>query len=243
MPKRPPILKLRSLTKSFGNFNAVDGIDLDIAEGEFFTIVGPSGSGKTTLIRMLAGMEQADERRHHPARQAHQRSARQQAPDLHGVPVAGAVPASHRRREHRVPAQDQGRRSRRRARSARLPCSTSCACRRTTTARPCPTARAASASASRLARALAFDPEILFFDEPLVGHRLQTAQDAREGAEGHPPRDRQDLRLHHPSARRGDGDVGPHRRHARRASSSRSARRMRSIRRPRTSSSPNSWAT
>ncbi len=59
MSKRPPILQLKSLTKSFGSFNAVDGIDLDIAEGEFFTIVGPSGSGKTTLIRMLAGMEQA----------------------------------------------------------------------------------------------------------------------------------------------------------------------------------------
>jgi spermidine/putrescine transport system ATP-binding protein len=59
MSKRPPILQLKSLTKSFGTFNAVDGIDLDIAEGEFFTIVGPSGSGKTTLIRMLAGMEQA----------------------------------------------------------------------------------------------------------------------------------------------------------------------------------------
>jgi ABC-type nitrate/sulfonate/bicarbonate transport system ATPase subunit len=59
MSKRAPILQLKSLTKSFGTFNAVDGIDLDIAEGEFFTIVGPSGSGKTTLIRMLAGMEQA----------------------------------------------------------------------------------------------------------------------------------------------------------------------------------------
>ena len=57
MSKRAPILQLKSLTKSFGTFNAVDGIDLDIAEGEFFTIVGPSGSGKTTLIRMLAGME------------------------------------------------------------------------------------------------------------------------------------------------------------------------------------------
>jgi spermidine/putrescine transport system ATP-binding protein len=59
MSKRPPILQLKSLSKSFGTFNAVDGIDLDFAEGEFFTIVGPSGSGKTTLIRMLAGMEQA----------------------------------------------------------------------------------------------------------------------------------------------------------------------------------------
>ncbi len=54
---RSPILELRSLTKRFGELAAVDAIDLDILEGEFFTIVGPSGSGKTTLLRMLAGME------------------------------------------------------------------------------------------------------------------------------------------------------------------------------------------
>jgi spermidine/putrescine transport system ATP-binding protein len=58
MPARPTILQLKSVTKTFGKLNAVDGIDLDIADGEFFTIVGPSGSGKTTMIRMLAGMEQ-----------------------------------------------------------------------------------------------------------------------------------------------------------------------------------------
>jgi len=50
-------LQLCGVTKSFGGFRAVDGIDLAIGEGEFFTIVGPSGSGKTTLLRMLAGME------------------------------------------------------------------------------------------------------------------------------------------------------------------------------------------
>ncbi|MGH6930957.1 MAG: ATP-binding cassette domain-containing protein, partial [Dongiaceae bacterium] len=50
-------LQLRGLTKAFGGFTAVAGIDLDVSEGEFFTIVGPSGSGKTTLLRMLAGME------------------------------------------------------------------------------------------------------------------------------------------------------------------------------------------
>jgi spermidine/putrescine transport system ATP-binding protein len=54
-----PILSLRGLRKTFGELQAVDGIDLDIAEGEFVTIVGPSGSGKTTLLRMLAGMEAA----------------------------------------------------------------------------------------------------------------------------------------------------------------------------------------
>ncbi len=52
------ILELRGIRKDFGALAAVDGIDLAIAEGEFFTIVGPSGSGKTTLLRMLAGMEQ-----------------------------------------------------------------------------------------------------------------------------------------------------------------------------------------
>jgi spermidine/putrescine transport system ATP-binding protein len=51
------ILSLRRLTKVFAGHAAVDAIDLDIYEGELFTIVGPSGSGKTTLLRMLAGME------------------------------------------------------------------------------------------------------------------------------------------------------------------------------------------
>ena len=55
--QRPVILALAKLRKEFGSFTAVDSIDLEIGEGEFFTIVGPSGSGKTTLIRMLAGME------------------------------------------------------------------------------------------------------------------------------------------------------------------------------------------
>ncbi|MER8827783.1 ABC transporter ATP-binding protein [Mesorhizobium sp. M0938] len=52
-----PVLQLVGIKKIFGDFAAVDGIDVDIREGEFVTIVGPSGSGKTTLLRMLAGME------------------------------------------------------------------------------------------------------------------------------------------------------------------------------------------
>ena len=56
-PGRPPILELRALSKRFGEVVAVDAVELDILEGEFFTVVGPSGSGKTTLLRMLAGME------------------------------------------------------------------------------------------------------------------------------------------------------------------------------------------
>ena len=50
-------VKLESLTKSFGGVVAVDGIDLDMPPGEFFTMVGPSGCGKTTTLRMIAGFE------------------------------------------------------------------------------------------------------------------------------------------------------------------------------------------
>ncbi len=55
------LLRLRGVTKRFGDFTALKAIDLDIQEGEFFTIVGPSGSGKSTLIRLLVGMEEVSE--------------------------------------------------------------------------------------------------------------------------------------------------------------------------------------
>jgi len=45
------IVSIRSLKRSFGDVRAVDGIDLDITEGEFLTLLGPSGSGKTTVLR------------------------------------------------------------------------------------------------------------------------------------------------------------------------------------------------
>ena len=48
---------LRSLVKHFGEVAAVDGIDLDIYDGEFITLLGPSGSGKTTVLRLIAGFE------------------------------------------------------------------------------------------------------------------------------------------------------------------------------------------
>jgi spermidine/putrescine transport system ATP-binding protein len=54
-----PSVELRSVTKRFGDFTAVDGIDLRISQGEFFTLLGPSGCGKTTTLRMIAGFEEA----------------------------------------------------------------------------------------------------------------------------------------------------------------------------------------
>lgn len=50
-------VSLRSVSKQFDDVVAVDALDLDVREGEFFSMLGPSGSGKTTVLRMIAGFE------------------------------------------------------------------------------------------------------------------------------------------------------------------------------------------
>jgi putative spermidine/putrescine transport system ATP-binding protein len=50
-------VRLAAVSKRFGDVVAVDGVDLDVFEGEFFSMLGPSGSGKTTCLRMIAGFE------------------------------------------------------------------------------------------------------------------------------------------------------------------------------------------
>jgi putative spermidine/putrescine transport system ATP-binding protein len=55
-----PAVRLRGLRKTYGEVVAVDGVDLEIREGEFFTLLGPSGSGKTTTLRLIAGFERPD---------------------------------------------------------------------------------------------------------------------------------------------------------------------------------------
>ncbi len=166
MSERPSILSLRALTKSFGTFNAVDGVDLDVAEGEFFTIVGPTGSGKTTLLRMLAGLER---------------------PSAGEIRIRGAVVndiAANRRPTclvfqslalfpHRsvgdnigfslkikgVPLEARKKRALDLMRLLRLP--------EHYYSRNVMTCSGGERQRVALARALAYDPEILFFDEPL----------------------------------------------------------------------------
>ncbi len=166
MTERSTILALRSLTKTFGTFNAVDGVDLDVAEGEFFTIVGPSGSGKTTLLRMLAGLER---------------------PSAGEIRIRGAVvndlPANRRPTclvfqslalfPHRsvgdnigfslkikgVPLEARKKRALELMRLLRLP--------EHYYSRNVMTCSGGERQRVALARALAYDPEILFFDEPL----------------------------------------------------------------------------
>jgi len=50
-----PYIQIENVTKKFGDFTAIDNLNLDIYKNEFFSLLGPSGCGKTTLLRMLAG--------------------------------------------------------------------------------------------------------------------------------------------------------------------------------------------
>jgi putative spermidine/putrescine transport system ATP-binding protein len=71
-----PAVRLEGVVKRFGEVTAVDGVDLEIADGEFFSMLGPSGSGKTSTLRMIAGFEEPTEGRIH----------------LHGNDVTGVPP-------------------------------------------------------------------------------------------------------------------------------------------------------
>ncbi|HND61642.1 MAG TPA: ATP-binding cassette domain-containing protein, partial [Opitutaceae bacterium] len=51
------MVHLHAVTKRFGSFDAVREVSLEVAAGEFLTLLGPSGCGKTTLLRLMAGFE------------------------------------------------------------------------------------------------------------------------------------------------------------------------------------------
>src|SRR6195952_1650287 len=54
-------LQIKGLCKRYGDFVALAPVDLDVAQGEFLTLLGPSGSGKTTLLSLIAGLSQPDD--------------------------------------------------------------------------------------------------------------------------------------------------------------------------------------
>ena len=100
-------VRLSGIRRVYGEVVAVDGVDLDIARGEFFTLLGPSGSGKTTTLRVIAGFERPDAR---PRRAAgHRRHARAppRARRQHRLPGLRALPAHDGAGERRVRAAGQ----------------------------------------------------------------------------------------------------------------------------------------
>jgi len=168
------ILRLKGIVKRFGNFVALHGIDLDITDGEFLTIVGPSGSGKTTLIRLLVGMDNPSEgeiwlrdnridmvpANVRPTCMVFQSLAlfphRSVGENIEfPLKIRGEAPAARRKRavelleQLRLPADYYEKRINQ--------CS------------------GGEKQRVALARALAFEPEILFFDEPLsaLDYRLR----------------------------------------------------------------------
>jgi len=54
------MLQISNISKSFGVVKALDNINLEIDNGEFFSLLGPSGCGKTTLLRIISGFELPD---------------------------------------------------------------------------------------------------------------------------------------------------------------------------------------
>ncbi|MEM0075659.1 MAG: ATP-binding cassette domain-containing protein [Conexivisphaerales archaeon] len=54
------IVQVESLTKSYGQVKAVNGIDLYVKRGEVFSLLGPNGAGKTTTVEILEGLRKAD---------------------------------------------------------------------------------------------------------------------------------------------------------------------------------------
>ena len=56
-------IEVRNITKTFGNFVALNHVSLTVPDGELVALLGPSGSGKTTLLRIIAGLEAFDLRK------------------------------------------------------------------------------------------------------------------------------------------------------------------------------------
>ena len=113
MPTAPVAVRLEGVEKRYGDVVAVDGIDLDVRDGEFFSMLGPSGSGKTTMLRMIAGFELPTAGRVLLHGRGRHDGAAVRPRREHGLPGLRAVPPHDGRRQRRVRADGpQGRQGR-----------------------------------------------------------------------------------------------------------------------------------
>ena len=96
-------LRLQNVEKAYpSGFTAVNGVSLDVEDGEFFTLLGPSGCGKTTTLRMIAGLETPSGRQDFHRRPRLHRHPSAQSRRRHGVPKLRALSAYDSARKSRA---------------------------------------------------------------------------------------------------------------------------------------------
>ena len=162
-----PILRIEAVEKRFGAVRAVDGVSLEIGQGEFFALLGPSGSGKTTLLRIVSGLETPDRGRVEIGGTGRDGAAALSAPHRHGV---SGFPFCFRtgrlRRTSRFPSRCRAG-VRPSGRNSSPGSSVLSTWKASASASPI-SFRVARSNASPLARGLIARPELLLLDEPLA---------------------------------------------------------------------------
>lgn len=168
------VLRLSNVVKRFGSFTALHGIDLDIFEGEFLTIVGPSGSGKTTLVRLLVGMDEPSEGTIHLNGKLINHVPANKRPTCMVFQSLALFPHRTVGQNIEFPLKIRGVRSAERRERA-LELLDLLRLSRDYYDKGVQQCSGGERQRVALARALAFDPEILFFDEPLsaLDYRLR----------------------------------------------------------------------
>ena len=91
-------LELQNLHRDFGTVKALDGIEIELGEGEFLSLLGPSGCGKTTALRLVAGFDRPDAGPDRRRRQGRHERRAQQARHGDGLPGVLALPEHDRAR-------------------------------------------------------------------------------------------------------------------------------------------------